>query len=358
MARSNALGNTQRGRTTDALKRFREFLGTEQGREWLEDRKKRIEFFEKTLAKDHIDELTEPEFSQIIGILWASQIFGNKSYVVERILKTIDFATLRKELKALLWGEEPIQERYENFRRNVKGLGPASITEILAFVHPEEFGLWNEKTREAFKILGIQKVPLKYQISGGEYVDCNDVLKAIRDEMKAAGFENPNLIDVDYFLYYIYEQREIRAIEAQPAEDYDFDHDEIVEKLVAIGSGLGFEADSNVQVAKGARVDALWTARIANLGVVNYVFEVQKGGSVDSLILNLQRAKNNPTVQKLVVIANTKTMKTIEQEVSSLSEDFRKSMTFMEARELQKAATLLQDFNAIVSKLELVKPEF
>jgi hypothetical protein len=352
------LDQAQRKLIADKLVQFQEFLRAEQGREWLEDRKKRIDYFEKTLAKDHIDKLTEPEFSQLIGILWASKIFTNKSYLIERILRTADFATLRRELKALLWGEGSIQEKYENFRRKVKGLGPASITEILSFVHPEEFGVWNEKTREAFRILGIEKVPLKYQIDGGEYADLNDVLRAIRDEMKAAGFENPNLVDVGYFLYYIYEEGEARAIEAQPTEDYDFDHDEIVEKVVAIGSGLGFEADTNVQVAKGARVDALWTARIANLGVVKYVFEVQKGGSVDSLILNLQRAKNNPTVQKLVVVANTKTIRTIEQEISSLSEDFKKSISFMKATEVQRAAMLMQELNAIISKLELVKPEF
>jgi hypothetical protein len=74
------LDQTQRKLIADELVQFREFLRTGQGREWLEDREKRIEFFKKTLAKDRIDELTEPEFSQIIGILWASQIFTNKSY--------------------------------------------------------------------------------------------------------------------------------------------------------------------------------------------------------------------------------------------------------------------------------------
>ena len=162
---------------------------------------------------------------------------------------------------------------------------------------------------------------------------------------------------ITFYTIFMSERGEVKAIEDREREDYDFDHDEIVEKLVAIGSGLDFEADSNVQVAKGARVDVLWTARIANLGVVNYAFEVQKAGSIDSLILNLQRARNNPTVQKLVVVANTKTMRMIEEEVSALSE-VRKSMSFMEAKEVLKAATFLQDFNTIISKLELVKSEF
>ncbi|MEM3479192.1 MAG: hypothetical protein QW702_02275 [Candidatus Bathyarchaeia archaeon] len=34
--------------------------------------------------------------------------------------------------------------------------------------------------------------------------------------------------------------------------------DEIVEKLVALGAGLGFEAESEVSIASGARVDVVW----------------------------------------------------------------------------------------------------
>jgi len=95
---------------------------------------------------------------------------------------------------------------------------------------------------------------------------------------------------------------------------------------------LGFEVDADVPIAKGAEVDVLWTARIGNLGEVRYVFEIQRRGSVDSLILNLQKAKNNPTVEKLVVVANGKNIKAVEQEVASLGEHFRKALAFIEAR--------------------------
>ena len=61
------LTDSQRRIISDALRRFREFLKTERGKELLADRRRRIELFEKTLGKEHIDELTEPEFSQIIS---------------------------------------------------------------------------------------------------------------------------------------------------------------------------------------------------------------------------------------------------------------------------------------------------
>ncbi|MEM3905885.1 MAG: hypothetical protein QXZ17_03310, partial [Nitrososphaerota archaeon] len=92
-----------------------------------------------------------------------------------------------------------------------------------------------------------------------------------------------------------------------------------------------------------------------NLGVVSYVFEVQRGGSIDSLLLNLQRAKNNPTVQKLVVVANARDLKRIKEEAESLSEEFRKSLAYLEAKDVERASDLLAELNTIISRLELVK---
>jgi len=354
----------QKSQIASALKEFRIFLETESGREAMEERDKRIQFFQNILGKDHIDDLTEPEFSEIISVLWASQLFSNKSYLVERILKSIDFISLRQELKSLLWGEKPARERYDNLREKVSGLGPASITEILAHVRPQEYGLWNEKTRAAFRILEIRaSFANKYDISGEEYEACNDILNLLANELKAGGFDQPDLVDVDYFLYFLVEQYQpVAKRELMPPttleEDYDFEHPEIAEKLAAIGTGLGFEVDTDVPIAKGAEVDVLWTARIGNLGEVRYVFEIQRRGSVDSLILNLQRAKNNPTVQKLVVVANGKNIGAVQEEVASLGEDFRKALAFIEAREIQRAAQLLTDLNSILSKLELVRSDY
>ncbi|MEM1674117.1 MAG: hypothetical protein QXN24_07415 [Candidatus Bathyarchaeia archaeon] len=165
-------------------------------------------------------------------------------------------------------------------------------------------------------------------------------------------------LDVDIFLYMIQSEVEGAAPsrpEVKVEEDYDFDHDEIVEKLVALGAGLGFEAESEVSIASGARVDVVWRARIGNLGVVNYVFEVHRAGSIDSAILNLMKAKNNPTVQKLIVVSNTKNLKIIKEEVSTLPEEFRKIVSYMEAKEVLEASQLLQRLNEILQKLELVK---
>jgi len=102
----------------------------------------------------------------------------------------------------------------------------------------------------------------------------------------------------------------------------------------------------------------VWQARIANLGIVTYIFEVQRSGSIDSLILNLQKARKNPSVQKVVVVANTKNLRQVQEEVSALSQEFASAVAYMEARDLERATEHLQAFSEIIGRLELVPGGF
>lgn len=94
------------------------------------------------------------------------------------------------------------------------------------------------------------------------------------------GLKDESLFSTHLFLYYVSKGAEPSAVSslmqavAEPTEDYEFDHDEIIDKIVQVGVGLGFESRGEVHIAKGAIVDAVWEARIANLGVITYVFEV------------------------------------------------------------------------------------
>lgn len=54
------------------------------------------------------------------------------------------------------------------------------------------------------------------------------------------------------------------------------------------------------------------------MGRVIYVFEVQTSGSIDSLVLNLMKAKNNKAVQGIVAVTDDKQIEKIKKEVSSL----------------------------------------
>jgi hypothetical protein len=364
----NKLSAEQKERVAQFVPAFNQYLESIEYQEDMAEQHARKELYERMLAPEGIDQMTELELGQVLSSLWASRMWSNKGYFVRQVIHDNGLPRLRKGLQLLLWGDEPLASRYDTFRKGIKGLGAASITELLAFVHPKDCGLWNDRARKALEVLGFGRMFLaihKSQITGPEYEAFNELIGLIRDELARRGLRWLDLLDVNYFLYDVWQiNRDNSELTSEavplhtPPPVYEFDHTEMVDQLVAIGQWLGFQAEKEKKVAKGAQVDAVWQARIANLGVVTYVFEVQRHGSIDSLILNLQRAHNNPTVQRLIVVANYVDIEAVRQEIASLPESFRNAITFMEAGDAIRAAQLIDELSGIVGKLDLVRSEF
>jgi hypothetical protein len=359
------MNQEQRDRIRSFVPVFQEYLASGNRGSDLDERQRRHDLYSRLLSPEALGRMTELEFGQVITSLWASQIWGNKAYLVDKVLRDNGLPSLVDNLTALLWAEEPMHMRYDGFRGAIKGLGPASITEILALVHPAQCGIWNDKARKALRYLGFEQtfpVLRKYQITGQEYGRFNALLSDIAGELDSSGVPRPDLLGVDYFLYEVWKAEQRPAGPPSPAvaptPDEDFDHDELVDKLVAIGQWLGFNAEKEKRVAVGAVADVVWQAEIANLGVVTYVFEVQRRGAIDSLILNLQRAQNNPSVQRLVVVANRSDIDRVRQEIVTLPESFRKAVGFMEVAAAARAAQLLEEVSGIIAELQLVQSEF
>jgi len=288
--------------------------------------------------------------------------------LVDKLLSDNGLLKFKESLNKLLWSDLPIEIRYDNFRKDIKGFGSGFITEILAFVHPQECALWNNKARQAMILLGFEEtfpIVKKQQINGSEYKRFIELMHMLQKELVQQGIPDLDLLGIDYFFFEVWKagwpNRTLPAQEIACPETStlsDFDHDEMIDQLIAIGQWLGFEVHKEKKIARGATVDAVWQARIANLGVVTYVFEVQRHGSIDSLILNLQRAQNNPSVQRLIVGALPNDIDKIKKEIETLPESFRRSIGFMEVEELVHASDLVTDLSGIMSKLELVKGEF
>ena len=337
------------------------FMSSVDFREEMSSREKRREFILALLSKKKLRSMTELQFGELISKLWASALWGNKEYLVQKIIDANGMDKIIDELENLLYGSEPFDKRFDRFLREIKGLGPATITEILCLYDPNRYGIWNDKARKALKILQCDALPLaKYKISGKEYIKINNAFLEIAQCLKNLGIEDADLLAVDYFLYEVwFAEKERTKKEALPSlEDKGFDHDEIRDFIRDIGNWLGFEVDTEKQIAPGACVDCVWMARIANLGVVTYVFEVHKSGSIDSLILNLQKALNNPTVQKIIAVSDDKRIEKIQREVHGLPENFRKSLTFWEVKDVINTHERLSEAMESISKLELVKSRF
>lgn len=99
-------------------------------------------------------------------MLWASQIWGHKNYLINKIIKDNVIKKISEEYFALLSRKDTTGTRYEKFLKDIKGVGPSMITEILCYTDPQNAGIWNEKARKALAWLEVKDIPWdKYKIT-------------------------------------------------------------------------------------------------------------------------------------------------------------------------------------------------
>ena len=111
-----------------------------------------------------------------------------------------------------------------------------------------------------------------------------------------------------------------------------------------------------MKVAAGAVVDAVWEAKIGNMGKAIYVFEVQSKGSIDSLLLNLIKAQANAAVQAVVAVADEAQLQKIRAE--SLNVLDQKFLRTWESGDVLSVYDALVRAHESINKLALVPESF
>ncbi len=331
---------------------------------WTE-RKERKAYYQ-SFTKEKLLAMTEEAFFEYISRLWSMVIWGNKKYVVDKLIADNGFDTLKKQLAELLYGTAPIEKRWTAFLKTVKGLGPATISELLTYANPDEYVIFNKTTILCYTYLDVPDMPkYNYQYTGKKYTEVCTIAKEISAALKAAGAEDYDLLAVDYFLWDevlpLAEKKEPvsqapEKVAPKTASDSKSLHDEIKEKLVAIGELLGFESRSEVRITAGAVVDAVWEAKIGNMGKAIYVFEVQSKGSIDSLILNLKKAQSNAAVQAVVAVADEEQLAKIIRESAGVIDE--KSLRTWNSDDVLAVYDSLARAHESINKLALVPESF
>src|SRR5947209_528529 len=158
------LTSDQQERIARFVPSFRRYLDDAERDATMLERQTRRNLYAELLSPEGLRQMTVLEFGQVISSLWASRVWGDKGYLVDKLIFDNGLPTLIEQLRRLLWGKGTLIARYDTFHKTIKGLGAASITEIMAFVHPESCGLWNDIVRQALSLLGF-KVPRKAQIN-------------------------------------------------------------------------------------------------------------------------------------------------------------------------------------------------
>ena len=331
---------------------------------WTE-RKERKAYYQ-SFTKDKLLVMNEEDFFEYMSRLWSMVMWGNKRFVVDKLIADDGFDALKKQLAELLYGTAQFEKRWNAFLKSVKGMGPSTISELLTYTNPNEYILFNKTTILCYSYLDVPDMPkYNYQYTGKKFAEVCAIAKEISAALKAAGADDYDLLAVDYFLWDevlpLAEKKEPgnqTPVTVTPKTESDFKslHDEIKEKLVAIGELLGFESRSEVKITTGAVVDAVWEAKIGNMGKAIYVFEVQSKGSIDSLILNLKKAQSNAAVQAVVAVADEEQLAKIIRESAGVIDE--KSLRTWNSDDVLAVYDSLARAHESINKLALVPESF
>ncbi len=340
--------------------------------QYIAERQERTDYYQSWTV-ERISSMNEEEFYEYISKLWAMLIWGNKKYVIDKLIAENGFKKVKDELAELVWGKQTVKDRWDHFRQEVKGIGWATMmSEILCHTHPNDCMLWNRRAYDGLRFLGVSNLPhFDYQQTGQKYCELSGVAKEIAKEMRELGIPGVNLLTVDYFLCHelqfeenlsqIHEKPKRLEIESEveqvDATTSEFIHDEVKEKLRDIGLWLGFKSETEKKVAVGLKVDTVWESTIGNMGRVIYVFEVQTGGSIDSLIINLLKALNNPAVQGVVAVSDAVQLAKIKEHAAGVS-GLHEKLKYWDYKEVLHVHESLESVNESINSLGLVPKGF
>ena len=306
-----------------AIKQFKNKQNTQKFIETLQERNERVKYYQSFTA-EKIRSMSIDDMYDYISNLWSMLIWGNKQYIVDKVVNENGFENLKNHLENLIYGKDKVEKRWDEFLSMIKGLGPSTVSELLSYSNPNEYVIFNKTSIKCFEYLAISKLPVyNYQFTGKKYVELCNIAKKIADIMKKEKINDVSLLTVDFLLWdeiFPLTDKKNKNKEENKTSNDDclYFHDEIKQKIVEIGSLLGFRSRSEFQIAKGARVDAVWEVNIGNMGTVNYVFEVQTKGDINSLLLNLEKASNKPSVQSVVAISDIKQLNKIVEEANEI----------------------------------------
>jgi hypothetical protein len=334
----------------------------------LLEQKQRIKYY-RSWTKDKILEMTREDLYEFFSKLWAMVIWGNKKYAVDKIIDGNGIDKLKSRMAEFLWSERDIEKRWDKFRKDMKGFGPAIMSELLCHFHPDKYIIWNSKTLTGLNYLGLDDLPkYNYQLDGKKYKEICQIEQKIAEFLeRGSELKDVNLLTVNYF---IWDELQIKtAVETDTPEDDEelakiteedkrgFVHDEIKEKLAEIGEWLGFKTYTETRVASGSVVDTVWESTVGNMGRIIYVFEVQTKGSIDSLSMNLLKSLNNPAVQGVIAVSDPKQLEKIKKNVADIS-TLENKLKFWNYTEVLDNHERLARVNESINKLGLVPEGF
>lgn len=321
----------------------------------LNERLEREEYY-KGYTADKIISMNEEEFYEYISKLWAMIIWGNKHYIIDKYINDNGFEKLKESIAYLLYGNDSIEIRWDSFKDKIKGFGPAMMSELLCYINPNEYMIWNTTASNAYNYLGIKDVPRhNYQLTGQKYVELTKYSKEIQNILLKKYNRIETLLFVDYFFW-----DSLRDIEPVNEERNQLKetvvnnksyHNEIIDYIKNIGSLLGYNTNIKGNIKNSGKIaDAIWEFNVGNLGKIKYVFEVQDNGSIDSLIVSLMNASQDISAQAVVAVSDEQQINKIKQHCNNIEGSFNNKLKFWNITEVERAYRELSNSMEIINK--------
>lgn len=336
--------------------RIETFEEAVDGDEWHETRLQKKQDLPELLSEDRLIDFEEGDVRELVHNLWAFINWTDKDYIVDKITDE-GVSPVAERLQTALHETDDRAAAFDVLIE-IPRFGPATASEILMFTRPQECGIVNRRAREALGTLSYgDEIPNRIT-SGEDYeaymTTLAEVLSRVKDQQpEAAPVAINDYVDLDYFLYHLSETEDDTGGDEDPEE---ITHGEIQTMLEEVGQGLGFDVQTEYQLAAGARIDVRWKSRVANLGTISYFFEVHDSGSRDSAIMNLRKAETNADgVQRLAVVSEPKKLDKFRADIDAFSADFAESVSYLPTQKVVELTELVDELQTQLQEVGLMK---
>jgi len=346
----------------------------EQKEKELAEKEAHVTWYKTKMGSpEKIKNFTKKDLHKLIEGLWVFELWPNKTYFVNKLITDNGLNKLKTAFINLLYSEQPIARKWDDFRRSIKWMGPSILSEILTSVFPHRYGIMSRKPLNVLPYLGFltekeTKNCSSCYASGRDYENFMETLQKVKEELKNNGLPKADYIDVYLFTSYLFEHvfelnfkrdkttaiksalgtKEIREIT---------NHSEAEFILLKLGQLLGYDTyspDRNKD-AYGQKLEELISVdavpqfttpaisdAIRNIDVIWFedefpvcCFEVEHTTGVTTGLLRLYQTSQLNT--KLFVIAPADVLKKFEIEMSKIP--FRKIKNRYIFRSYQDLAT-------------------
>ncbi|MBK7334982.1 MAG: hypothetical protein IPJ00_01935 [Saprospirales bacterium] len=199
---------------TDSAKEFmQEVLGRVSAEELIaiaERLEVKSQFFQKLLSREHIGELQEEEILKLLRSVFSTRRSGKK------ILEACPVEVLRISMETLLYGDGPIEIRFQGFCHGLTGVDSRVSSdlagELLHFTFPNQYWLWcrwmwDPKLKTgALPLVVMEGYDLEALNLGEVYLKVGKAIAFVHHTGEAAGFQkiSRSLYGTDVFLCSVY----------------------------------------------------------------------------------------------------------------------------------------------------------